>query len=268
MMKKSIYVGAAVALLLGLLFGRDAASYVRTSVAQLHQSVKDNVPIEFELERARNMIKDITPEIRDSMHKIAKEEVKVEELAAQIEGLETQLAKDEEVILNRKADLEKGESYYYYATHRYSRDALNDDLATRFARFKTQDENLTALHKMLDARQKGLEAARTQLNEMLASKKQLEVEVENLEARLKMVEVAKTTADFNFDNSQLSRTKELIGEINTRVKTEEQMMGYYSEYEFEIPVEEAKPESQDVTKEIADYFGESRPVRDFVHSDN
>ena len=53
MMKKSIYVGAAVALLLGLLFGRDAVSYVSTSVSQLHQSVKDNVPIEFEIDHAR-----------------------------------------------------------------------------------------------------------------------------------------------------------------------------------------------------------------------
>ena len=124
MMKKSIYVGAAVALLLGLLFGRDAVSYVTTSVGQLHQQVKDNVPIEFELERARNMIKDIQPEIRNSMHLIAKEEVKIEELREQIGNLETQLAKDEDTILNRKADLEEGESYYYYAGHRYSRDPL------------------------------------------------------------------------------------------------------------------------------------------------
>jgi len=268
MMRKSIFVGAAVALLLGLLFGRDAISYVSTSVSQLHQQVKDNVPIEFELERARNMIKDITPEIRDGMHEIAKEEVKVEELAAQIENLENQLAKDEEVILERKADLESGDSYYYYAGVRYSRDRVNDDLSKRFARYKTQNENLTALRKRLDARNQHLEAARTKLNDMMAAKKQLEVEVENLEARLKMVEVAKSSADFNLDDSHLSRTKELISDINTRVKTEEQLIGHLSEYEFEIPAEEEKPQVKDVTEEIADYFGETRPNRSLVDSEN
>jgi peptidoglycan hydrolase CwlO-like protein len=265
MMKKTIYVGAAAALLLGLLFGRDAVSYVSTSVSRIHQTVKDSVPIEFELERARNMIKDITPEIRRSMHLIAKEEVKVEQLASQIGNLEGQLAKDEENILNRKADLQTGESYYYYAGHRYSRDAVNDDLGKRFNRFKTQDENLGALHKMLGARQQGLEAARTKLNDMMAAKKQLEVEVENLEARLKMIEVAKTTADFHFDDSHLARTKELISEINIRVKTEEKLLGHLSDYEFEIPVEVDEPEVKDVTDEITDYFGGTRPDHSLVN---
>ena len=45
MLKKSLYVAGAVALLLGLLFGRDAVSYVSTSVGQLHEQVKDSVPI-------------------------------------------------------------------------------------------------------------------------------------------------------------------------------------------------------------------------------
>ncbi len=270
MTKKLMYGGAAAVLLLSLLFGRDVLSYTGTWISEVRQSVKDNVPIEFELERARNMITDITPEIRSSMHAIAKEEVKIEQLASQIENLETQLAQDEETILSRQADLDKGESYYYYAGHRYSRDAVNDDLTKRFTRFKTQDENLGALHKMLDARQRGLDAARTKLNDMMAAKKQLEVEVENLEARLKMVEVAKTTADFSFDDSHLSRTKELINDINLRIKTEENLMGHLSDHEFEIPVEVEETQSKNISDEITEYFGAARPDHSLVNveSDN
>ena len=62
MKKKVLYVGggaAAVMLLLALLFGSDATSYVTTSVASVRDSVKNSVPVEFELERARQQISDI-----------------------------------------------------------------------------------------------------------------------------------------------------------------------------------------------------------------
>ena len=42
------------------------------------------MPIEFQIERARDMIKDLVPEIRKNMHVIAKEEVEVKRLDEQI----------------------------------------------------------------------------------------------------------------------------------------------------------------------------------------
>jgi len=63
MLKKALFVGGGLAILAVLFFGRDAVSYVSTSVAKLHESVKDSVPVEFEIERARKMIKDLVPEI-------------------------------------------------------------------------------------------------------------------------------------------------------------------------------------------------------------
>ena len=132
MLKKSLYVAAAAALLLGLLFGRDAIGIVSTSVSQLRQQVKDSVPVEFEIERARNMIKNIDPEVRKSMHLIAKEEVEVQRLAGRIEDLQEKLVKDEANIMKMKEDLESGESYIYYAGQRFAKDQVKGDLANRF----------------------------------------------------------------------------------------------------------------------------------------
>ena len=53
------------------------------------------------------------------------------------------------------------------------------------------------------------------------AKRQLEVDVENLEARLKMVEVAQTASNYQFDDSQLGRVKELIGDLRSRLSVEE-----------------------------------------------
>ena len=80
MVKKSLVVGGVIVLLLGLFFGRDAISYSKTSLGWVRQSVKDAVPVEFELTRARDMIKGLTPEIRHNMHVIATEEVEVQGL--------------------------------------------------------------------------------------------------------------------------------------------------------------------------------------------
>lgn len=268
MMKKSVYVGAAVALLLGLLFGRDAVSYVTTYAGQVQSSVQDSVPIEFQLERARNMIKDIDPAIRKNTHEIAKEEVLIDKLAADVKDLEGKLVADEEAIMQLKGDLESDESYVYYNDQRFSRNEVETELAERFDTFKINDATLTSKRQQVEARQKGLRAATDKLAELKAAKHQLEVKVENLQARLKLVEVAKTTADYQFDDSQLSRTKELLGDIDTRIKTEEKMVNTYGEYNHRIPVGEAMKVKRDVTEEVADYFGESRPVRDVVHSDN
>jgi hypothetical protein len=59
---------------------------------------------------------------------------------------------------------------------------------------------------------------------MIASKRQLEVEVENLEARLKMVEVAKAASDFHIDDSQLSRTRQLLSDIKTRIEVDAELV--------------------------------------------
>ena len=83
------------------------------------------------------------------------------------------------------------------------------------------------LKHVMRARTNGLSAAREKLEHMLAAKRQLAVDIENLEARLKMIEVAQTTSQFNFDDSQLARTRELIGEIGTRLDVTEKMMNHH-----------------------------------------
>ena len=68
-----------------------------------------------------------------------------------------------------------------------------------------------------------------------------------------MVEVAQTTSDFNFDDSQLARTKDLINEIQTRIDVAEKLVNSEGYFQDEIPLDE-EPETGDVAQEIADYF--------------
>jgi hypothetical protein len=75
MIKKSLMAVGGLSLLMVLFFGRDAASYVRTSFGWMKDTVRSQVPVEFEIERARRMVKNLVPDIRQNMHVIAQEEV-------------------------------------------------------------------------------------------------------------------------------------------------------------------------------------------------
>lgn len=257
MLKKALLVGGAIVLLLGLFFGRDACSYVSTSAGWVKDTVKSNVPIEFQIERARQMIKDLDPEIKRNMHLIAKEEVEIDKLAEQVDRQETALAKAKGDILRLKQDLETGDSAFYYASRRYTEDQVKTDLANRFDRYQVNEATFAKNQKILTIRQQKLETARQGLEEMLAAKRELEVNVENLEAELEMLKVAKTASDFNFDDSHLSRTKELIEDIRTRIEVENKLMGEV-QTAGEIPLDdESDASAEDITDRVSKYFGEN-----------
>jgi len=252
LVKKGLWVAAGGMLLALLIFGRDAASYVSTSASRVQDSVRDNVPIEFEIDRARKMVKDLVPDIQRNMHVIAKEEVEVERLQKEIARLgESQQAKRDE-IMQLRADLTSDRDVYRYAGREYTNEQVKADLAHRFERYKTSDATVASLRDILAARERSLTAARNKLDEMLAAKRQLEVDVEHLEARLRTVEVAQTTSERTFDDSKLSRAKDLVGDIRSRLSVAEKLVHAENSYTGEIPV--STTTTGEVVDEVTEYF--------------
>jgi hypothetical protein len=252
MIKKSLVAVGGLSLLMVLFFGRDAASYVRTSAGWVKDTVKSSVPVEFEIERARRMVKNLVPDIRRNMHVIAQEEVEVERLDKQITQTTATLEKDRAEMLRLKTDLATAQPVYQYAGRSYSVQQVKVDLTNRFERYKTHEATLASLRDIQAARRKSLDAARLKLEGMLVAKRQLEVDVENLEARFKMVEVAQTTCDFNIDDSQLGRVKDLITEVRTRLNVAERLVNTEGELHEEIPL--TAPQTENIVDQITEYF--------------
>jgi len=265
MIKKCIVGGAACMLLAGFFFGRDAVSYVSTAAGWAQDSVRDSVPIEFEIERARKLVRDLVPDIRANMHVIAKEEVELTRLESQIGDTEEKLVRDREGVIRLKDDLASGTQEVVYGGRTYTAEQVKVDLSHRFERFKTTESTLDSLRDIHTARQRGLEGARQKLEGMLAEKKQLEVEVENLEARLKMLEAAQTTAEYNFDDSRLSRAKQLVDDLRTRLEVDEQLVNSEGYFQDEIPLED-ETATADILDEVTKYFdgGETSEVAQAV----
>lgn len=255
MFRKSAVVAAGVLLLAGLLYGR---SHLSTAVGIAQQTFEDSVPMTFELKRAREEIRRLQPEIERNMHAIAEVEVEVAKLERQVLKAEERLASDRDDIMRLKDDLDSGSEQFVYAGRNYTATQVKLDLTRRFDQFKTQEATLVSKTKQLDAKRRMMLAARDKLEGMLAAKSQLEVDVENLDARLKMVEVAQTTSDFNFDDSKLSKTKELVEQVRTRIEVAEKLVNADLEYYDRIPLRDSEVD-RDITEEVTGYFGKERP---------
>ena len=252
MFHKLVFGGLAVAVLAGFLLGSDVLSYLSTSCERVSAKVQDSVPMEFQIDRARKMVRDLEPDIRRSMHVIAKEEVEVQHLDKQINKSESRTKKDKSEIMRLQSDLKTGKSVFRYAGNTYTADKVKQDLARRFTRFKTSDATLGSLRDMRDARQRNLDAARQKLSAMMTSQRQLQVEVANLEAKLKLVEVAQASNDLQLDDSQLAKAKQLMLDIRTRLDVAAKLANADVNFQEEIPLDEVVAEN--ITDQVTEYF--------------
>ena len=254
MLKKAIVAGGTVALLSSLAVGVPLASYTKCGVNYLRESATDAMPLEWELKRARQMIDDLKPEISNNAKRIAREKLEVARLERQLGDTESMLAKAESDILRLKSDLEGGDQHFVYAGRSYSSSQVQEDLKSRFKRFKTRRATADKLQQMLSARQSSLNSAQQRMEEMLNARRELEVEVENLQARVGALRVAEAASDLSLDDSHLSQTRRLLDEIAVRIDEKGETMAVEQEYLGEIQLDE--PEDESLLDDIASFFDE------------
>src|SRR3954453_16502137 len=93
-MKKGLIGAALGAGALYLAFGTHAPSYVKTSFHNARQSVKGSVPIEFEIDRARQEIAQLEPAINGAIEALVKAEVEAEQLDKEIASTRGELNRE------------------------------------------------------------------------------------------------------------------------------------------------------------------------------
>src|SRR5438067_413748 len=84
MVKKGIVGAALGAGALALLFGTSAPSYIKTAFCKVRQTAKGSVPIQFEIDRARQEVVDLEPAIHQNLENLTRAEVDAEHLQAEI----------------------------------------------------------------------------------------------------------------------------------------------------------------------------------------
>ena len=181
MLRKAL-VGCGVASLLGVfLFGREGVSYLKTGCQNVRNAIKAEVPVEFEAERARTLVNQLVPDIRQCMHLVAEQKVDVEALRRDLGIRETELAKQKQTILSLRTDVSPEKQTVILAGHSYSANDVKRDLSLRFERFKTAEKNVSTDRQILAAREHTLAANCEKLEAMMQSKKDLELKLEQIE---------------------------------------------------------------------------------------
>jgi len=238
----------------GLLFGKDVVSYVRSSAKGVRTVVKDSVPIEFELRRARDLLEEIIPEMHANIRLIAQEEVEVAALKAEIakgqEGLEDERVK----IRTLRGSLETPQAQYVFAGRQYSRGDVKVDLAARFERLKEGELVLASKERLLASRENSLNAAVQLLEKTRSQKHILENKIETLASQYRIVKAASVGSKVQVDNGKLAQTEKLIAQIQKRLDVAERVLAHESRFVEAIPVDNVV--EADLVAQVDEYFQE------------
>ena len=259
MIRKVILLGAVVAaggLVIGLLlFGTDLFSYVSSSARSVRTSVRDSVPLEFDLRRAQDLIEDIVPEMHANIRLIAQEEVEVASLKEDIAASTDRLRDGREAVARLRDTLGLRHASYVMGERRYSHQEIKAELARRFERVKEAEMVLAGKHRLLEAREKSLRAAMDMLAKSRAQKALLEEKLASLEAQHQMVKTAAAGSGLRVDHSKLAQAEKLIGQIRRRLDVAERVLAHEARFTESIPVDTV--DEKDLLAEVTEYLGDS-----------
>ncbi len=256
-MFKKIVVGTATAALAGgLLLGADAFSYLRTFGCNVREAVKSEISVEFELDRIRNEVDSLMPEIRKHMKVVAEQTVDVKDLDRDLADKESALGKQKEAILALRNDLESGKDRFTYRAVSYTRSEVENDLAQRFESYCTAEDCAKRDRQILVAQRDTLRANQKKLDTMLSRKQDLVVKVAQLEARLKQVQAAETINSIEIDDTQLAHVEGMIKSMNRALDVRESLLETEGNVLGRIPVGEPNaPVNGDIVGNIDSHFG-------------
>ncbi|MEX0885906.1 MAG: hypothetical protein WD009_05655 [Phycisphaeraceae bacterium] len=233
MLWKMIKYGAlasVVALAAGtVLFGSEVWSYARGSMSSMRATVRDSVPVEFEIRRAHEMAEQIVPELRANIRRIAEEEVEVARLEQDIADSQERLARQREHLLSLRERLESG-GEFVVGGRRVDREMLTQQLADQFEHYREAEDILAGKRRLLGSRQEALAAAEQALGRTRQQKQRIEQQIAALEAQHRLVEAASTGSELTVDGSQLAQTQQLVDRIRKRLDVAERVLAHEARF--------------------------------------
>jgi len=251
-LKMGVLGTVGLALAGSLIFGKDVVSYVRSSAKSVRTVVKDSVPIEFELRRARDLLEEIIPEMHANIRLIAQEEVEVAALKGEIAKNQENLDDERGKIKTLRGSLEVHQAQYTFAGRQYTRGDIKADLAARFERLKEAELVLASKERLLDSREKSLHAAMQVLEKTRNEKRILENKIETLASQHRLVKAASVGSPIQVDNGKLAQTEKLIAQIKKRLDVAERVLAHETRFVEAIPVDAVQ--EAELVAQVDEYF--------------
>ena len=238
--KYGLVLGIGTVVVGGILLGTDAGSVLRSSYKSVRHAVKDNMPLEFELKRARDLLDESGPEMRQNVRLIAEQEVEIAHAKAEVRRAEQALA-DETLRVQklRECLADSGKTRFTIGNFTYGREQLKTELARRFERYTEAEQALAEKKQLLEARERNVQAAMQALEAARAQRAHLEAQIENLEAKHRLAKAAAPGSDVQvrIDNDRLAQAEKLIAQIRKQLEVNERMLAHEAKFTQPIAID-------------------------------
>jgi len=250
--------GIGLALAGGFIFGKDLVSYVRCSAKSVRTAVKDSVPIDFELARARDLLDDIIPEMQANVRLIAQQEVEIANLKADVAQSQKALSEEQIRVQKLRNCLATSQVSFTFGGLNYTRDQLKEDLARKFDHFREAEVILIGKTRLLENREKALVAGVQAIERTRAQKALLENKIEALEGQYRLVQAASVGSNLAIDTSKIAQTEKVIAQVKKQLDIAERVLAHEARFTESIPVDAVN--EKDLMMAVDEHF--STPRRD------
>lgn len=248
----SVVLGGA-----GFLFlGTDFPSYVGTVASSVRESVAGQIPVEIELKRADDLIRQIDPQIKNCKLELARAEVDLIELQDSVNDLEKVVTAEEKKLKLGAALLREGNPDGVRLAADYgARRRVSADLGRTKDSYVSNMAILKAKRARIEVQTRTVEAAKERLASVRYERVALEDQVRALKAQQMQVEaMAATSNNFELDSTALSQAKEVIAKVRKRLDVAQRMLENDMAFAGEP---EATSDNRNVVKEIDELFAAS-----------
>jgi hypothetical protein len=240
-----------------LLFGTNLGSYLGTMFSSVKEGIAGQIPVEFELKRATNLIQQIEPQIESCKRDVARAEVELEELQASVGKLE-KVVGSEEKKLKAGARLLSSEGEVVgvtLASETLTRRRYERDLQRTMDSFRNNEAILKTKRQLIERQTEAVDVAKQRLLAVRAERESLADQVRTLRTQQQWIEsVAASQKRFDLDDSALSQAKEALAKVKERLNIAQKMLENDMVAQGDDVVAVAEP-ARDVLKEICEHFG-------------
>lgn len=247
-------LGLAVAGALSFFFfGRDALSYVLSSSRMVRDAVKDSVPVEFEIKRARDLLEELIPETHANLKLVAQEEVEVATLEEEVKREQKSVQDERCRIVTLRENVTTQKVSCQIGSRTFTRAQMIDELARSFEHFRTAEQVIDGQKKLLESRRAALDAAIQKLEKTRLARLDLSAQIESLESQFRLIQAQSHGTGFQVDTSKLAQTQKLLGDLRKRLDVAQRILAREARFTETIPVESVSEDS--LLERIDKHFG-------------
>jgi hypothetical protein len=253
-MKKKYMLGAAALVLVaGALFGfSNLIDYGSVAVDEVSEAMRDQVPIPAKIKVMEKKVASLDSKIDGGKHIVAEQRASVGKHAEVVE--EQVAARNEKwneiVAMTDALDASDGEEFVSIGGNSVERTALENEIESRYEGLKRMDATLDHEKELLSRERQVLAANEKALGNLFAAKDKLELMIQDLKARQKLIEARQVEEMESIDGSPTEDVMALYGEIDEQLRVEEELLDMEDEEFGKIEIKVDGSDTKSVLDEI------------------